>query len=302
MNRQAGEFDATFAYRPAIAQEAGVTRRDPSPVIQADGQYHVWYSKATVDGSGYYGSIFHAASPDGLTWAEQGPAITPAEAPAWDSNGVFTPTTLLAEGRYWLYYTAVPKPFDNDNGGPRGTPTAIGVASAASPDGPWRRHEGNPLLRPGPEGAWDSHRVDDACMIVRDGAYWMYYKGRQLALTPRETKMGLAVAEAPTGPFVKHPGSPVVASGHEVCVWPHGPGVAAMFMPVGPEGSTIQYSDDGIHFTVRATVEPPSAPGPYRQGHYRDGPGPGITWGLCQDHSGSRPFLVRFDCDLRARR
>ena len=147
---------------------------------------------------------------------------------------------------------------------------------------------------------FDSHRVDDACLIKRDGVYRLYYKGRQLGKTPAETKMGLAIAERPDGPFRKFEGNPVIGSGHEVCVWPHGGGVASLMSPVGPEGNSMQYSDDGVVFRRAIDIEPPSAPGPYREDRFREGPGNGIRWGLCQDVRSrpSWPYLLRFDCDL----
>ena len=143
--------------------------------------------------------------------------------------------------------------------------------------------------------------MDDSCLIARGGQYWLYYKGRQSGLSPGETKMGLAISDNPTGPYEKHPANPVISSGHEVCVWPHREGIAALMAPVGPEGSTVQYSPDGINFVRKAEVKPPSAPGPYRTDRFEDvSYGEGITWGICQNGRGKRPFLMRFDCDLRA--
>jgi beta-xylosidase len=302
-NIRAEEFQTDFTYSVAIPCEEGVTRRDPSPVIKVGGLYYVWYSRSTVDAGGYAASIWYATSRDGKAWTEQAEAISKGGAGAWDENGVFTPTTLTTEGRFYLYYTGVPKPFYNGPELSRQTKTAIGAAVADSPEGPWKRCESNPILRPGENPRdFDSHRVDDSCLIVRDGRYWMYYKGRQLGLSPRETKMGLAIADAPLGPFVKHENNPVLASGHEVCVWPHREGVGALVAPVGPEGKTVQYSPDGIHFTKMADVEPPMAPGPYRSDHYCEGFGEGITWGLCQKVGVPWPYLLRFECDLSVRK
>ena len=297
-------FYTPFSYSAALGlgYEPGITRRDPSPVIKVGSLYYVWYSKSTEGPSGYYATVWYATSPDGRKWIEQGEAIGRGCPGAWDENGVFTPTILMADGRAYLFYTAVPKPFDNDHGGPRGTPTAIGVAVADSPRGPWTKFEGSPVLRPGEAGAFDGHRVDDACLIVREGRYWMYYKGRELGRSPAETKMGLAIADRPTGPYVKTSDNPVLDSGHEVCVWPHREGVAALIAPVGPQGGTVQYSPDGVHFQRRAKVTPPRAPGPYRADGFLDTSfGPGITWGLCQNCTKDWPFLERFDCDLSAR-
>ena len=149
---------------------------------------------------------------------------------------------------------------------------------------------------------FDSHRVDDACLVKRDGSYWLYFKGRRLGGTPGQTMMGVAFADVPEGPFRRYEGNPVIDSGHEVCVWPHGTGVAALMAPAGPEGSTLQYSRDGLHFERVQSIDPPSAPGPYREDRWEEGVGPGIQWGLCQDvrTRGKWPFLLRFDGNLRA--
>jgi len=293
------EFYSTFTYTPILGgYEDGVTRRDPSPVIKVGEFHYVWYSRSTEGPSGYYADVWYATSPDGVEWTEQSKAIGKGSNGDWDENGVFTPTILIAEGRYYLFYTAVPKPFKQEH---PPTPTAIGIAVANLPDGSWTKYDGNPILKPGKPGDWDSCRVDDACLIVRGGKYWLYYKGRQLGLSPAETKMGLAIADSPTGLYIKHPSNPVLASGHEVCVWPHREGIAALIAPVGPEGSTVQYSPDGIHFTRKAKVKPPGAPGPYRTDGFADvSYGTGITWGICQNTLEERPFLMRFDCDLKA--
>jgi len=295
------EFHSTFIYTPILGgYEESVTRRDPSPVIKVDELYYVWYSRSIEGPSGYYADIWYATSSNGMEWTEQGKAIGKGAEGSWDENGVFTPTILIAEGIYYLFYTAVPKPFKQEH---PPTPTAIGIAIADSSDGPWTKYEGNPVLKPGKPEEWDSCRVDDSCLIARGGKYWLYYKGRQLGLSPAETKMGLAIADSPTGPYVKHLSNPILASGHEVCVWPHREGITALVAPTGPEGGTVQYSPDGIHFIRKAKIEPPSAPGPYRTDSFADvSYGTGITWGICQNaREKERPFLMRFVCDLKAK-
>jgi len=277
--------------------EPNITRRDPSPVIKVGSLYYAWYSRSLRGPSGYFADVWYAISHDGKQWTEKGKAIGKGGKDDWDENGVFTPTILAAEGSYYLFYTAVPKPFTQEE---PPTPTAIGIAVADSPDGPWTKFEENPVLKTGSPGKWDSCRVDDACLVVREGKYWLYYKGRELGLSPAQTKMGLAIAEKPIGPYVKYPNNPVLKSGHEVCVWPHREGIAALIAPVGPEGGTVQYSSDGINFSRKAKIQPPSAPGPYRAGGFADTDfGKGISWGLCQNtREKPLPFLMRFDCDL----
>ncbi len=285
-----------FEYSEAIGlgYEPGVTRRDPSCVIRVDGLFHVWYTKTPYGPSGYDATVWHATSEDGIRWEERGEALPRGAEGEWDEQSVFTPNILVADGRFFLFYTSVEKPYTEE------ALTAIGVAYASSPDGPWMKFDENPVLGTGPKGSWDSHRVDDSCLIVREGLYWLYYKGRQMGLSPRETRMGVAVAEQPMGPYRKARENPLIEGGHEVCVWRQDEGVGALVQPNGPEGGTLQYSHDGIRFRRITEARPPQAPGPYRTDNFVDEPtNKGIEWGL---HIGLRsrplPFLQRFSCSL----
>lgn len=289
-----------FTYSTAIPLEEGVTRRDPSPVIRVEDVYYVWYSRTTHSMDGYSATVWYATSDDGHKWLEQGEALAAGDVGSFDQHAVFTPTILVASGQYYLFYTAVPEPFTNDGGGPAGTRTAIGVASAASPHGPWNRC-GAPILRPSDDPEqFDSMRVDDSCLVVREGGFWMYYKGRQQNRTPGETRMGLAIADSPAGPYRKSDANPVLDSGHEVCVWPHGKGVGCLVARVGPQGNTLQYSDDGLHFHKIVDTDSPKAPGPCRDDDFAAGCAPGVSWGVSMVHHPRWPYLVRFDCRLRA--
>ena len=277
-------------------------RRDPSCIIKVGELYYVWYTKGTQN-SGYDATIWYATSHDGHTWSERGEALARGPAGSWDEQSVFTPNILVADGKYWLLYTAVPRPFLNS--GPRITKTAIGIAVADSPDGPWVRLEANPVLRAteDPE-AFDSMRVDDACLIIRGGRVWMYYKGRQWDNTPDHTMMGVAIADQPEGPYVKSRRNPVVRGGHETLVWPVGEGVVALIGPVGPRAiaRSLQYASDGVTFVKMADLgNVPHAPGAYRPDAFTDsGKGTMIRWGM---HIGNKehylPFLERFDYTWR---
>lgn len=284
---------------PGLEPSATIMRRDPSDVIKVGDQFYVWYTKGAVF-HGYDSTIWYATSKDGRTWTERGEALARGGAGSWDEQSVFTPSILKGEGKYWLFFTAVPKPFKNE--GNRVTKTAIGVAVANSPEGPWEKLEQNPVLRPSEDSAqFDSMRVDDACLIVRDGKFWLYYKGRRWDDTPANTKMGVAIAASPGGPYVKAQGNPVVAGGHEVLVWPHGSGVMAM-INIGPAGlrRTLQYAADGLTFTKQADLaDVPVAAGAYRPEAFTGSDrGAMIDWGISiRSRPGMLPFLQRFDCD-----
>ncbi|WP_146581525.1 family 43 glycosylhydrolase [Neorhodopirellula pilleata] len=281
-----------------IGPQNGVMRRDPSDIIKVGDLYYVWYSKG-AQSHGYDATVWYATSPDGHTWSEKGESLARGGVDSWDEQSVFTPNILVAEGRYWLFYTAVPKPFVNK--GTETTKTAIGIAVSNSPNGPWEKLDTNPILKTSENhDDFDSLRIDDACLIVRDGKYWMYFKGRQWNKSPGETKMGVAISEKPDGPYIKHSGNPIIGGNHEVLVWPQGQGVAAMIGTVGPKSITrsILYADDGLHFSkTHAVVDVPTAAGAYRpEAFTNSGNGAQIEWGV---HIGKRrgtlPFIERFE-------
>jgi hypothetical protein len=109
--------------------------------------------------------VWYAVSKDeGRTWDEQGQALGLGEPRTFDSFGVFTPNILAYEGKYWLYYTGVrPTPgragvFENNS---TNDPTAIGVAVADHPGGPFvKQNDGRPVQNSG-------HEVQ---VFVHDGA------------------------------------------------------------------------------------------------------------------------------------
>ncbi len=284
-----------------IGAEQGVMRRDPSDVIKVGDLYYVWYSKGTIS-PGYDATLWYATSTDGYDWTEKGMALAKGEPGSWEGASVFTPNILVAEGKYWLFYTGTSrsyykKPFNPDS--------KIGIAVSDSPDGPWERLETNPALTNSDDPEqFDSHLIDDACLIVRNGKYWFYYKGRQLGKSPGQTQMGLAIADKPEGPYVRHPGNPVIPGNHEVLVWAQGKGVAAMIGTTGPKDivNSVLYAEDGVHFTKTHKVKNgPWAGGAYRPGAFTDsGKGKIPEWGVeiarpKGKGKGRLPCIGRFD-------
>jgi hypothetical protein len=285
-----------YSEAKGIGAEEGVMRRDPSDIIKVGDLFYVWYSKGTIS-PGYDATVWYATSPDGHTWTEQGMALAKGEPGTWEGASVFTPNILVAEGRYWLFYTGTSRKYER----PFNPDSKIGIAVSDSPDGPWNRLATNPALKNSddPED-FDSHLVDDACLIKRGGKYWFYYKGRQLGKGPGQTQLGLAIADQPQGPYVRVEENPVIPGNHEVLVWAQGTGVAAMIGTTGPKEITrsIMYSDDGLHFSkTHNVIDVPTAAGAYRPEAFTDsGAGEQIEWGV---HIGKRqgllPFIERFD-------
>lgn len=299
----------TYTEITGIGKEKDVCRRDPSDVIKVGGTYYIWYSRVTRheakpgrDGypSGYQATVWYATSKDeGRTWIEMGEAVGKGTGSAIDAHACFTPNILVWRGRYYLYYTAVADGFDNGAYSDINR-TAIGLAQADSPDGPWKKVSDTPVFESTRDPAkFDSYRVDDTCFIVREGKIWMYYKGRQWQRTPGETKMGVAMAERPEGPFTRlNEGKPVQDSGHEVLVWPEGTGTMSLVSRTGPHGMTLQYAQDGIAFRIVGTLPRnyPKAPGLFRADLTDPAAhGESVIWGICMATYGGDPYLRRFE-------
>ncbi len=305
-----------FSRVEGFPREANVSRRDPSKVLRVGGTYYVWYTcrrtSAPPAGSGKgtdtvpsvdwdLAEIWYATSRDGWRWEEQGPAVRrPAKgAFGWRSN--CTPDILAWNGRYYLYYQAYSEVLSAGDACP------ITMAQADSPDGPFRA-VGRPVLAPGGPDDWDSSCTHDPFPLVYKGRIYLYYKGspgRKRTAQTLVRAQGVAVADDPTGPFVKSPLNPVINSGHETCLWPWKGGVAALVSLDGPEKNTVQVAADGVNFHIASIIQvPPIAPGPFIPDAFAsNGDGRGITWGLCHinpDGGGAtnESMLARFDCDL----
>jgi hypothetical protein len=309
-----------------IGKEPGITRRDPSDVIKVGDTYFVYYTRVDhsrlpanlkhLRASGYVGAIWYATSRDeGHSWIEKGPALGPGASGSFDAFAVFTPNIVMFDGRYWLYYTGVRATpgrtvFENNS---VNDVTALGVAVADSPHGPFSRLSDAPILSvtsrskdPGQPSPFDSFRIDDAALLVRDFDgdgdldLWLYYKGRNIDYGrsgPGQTQMGLAMADTPEGPYARvNEGQPILPKSHEVMIWPHRTGVATF----ASASRTLEFSPDGVDFMSTPlhipTSNKPIAPGCFRPDLMSpEEKGRGITWGICmRDPGGPSPYLLRY--------
>jgi len=322
------EWFLEFSYEPVkgLEQEENINRRDPSSVIKVGDTYYTWYTYNVGPHVGFgsgdpyakvwpwdYSDIWYATSKDGINWTEQGVAVKRGEEGEYDDRSVFTPEIMAHEGKYYLVYQAVKHPYL------RRTFNTIGMAVADSPDGPWKKLD-KPILEPTKDGEWDgdednrflvkkrgsfdSHKVHDPVLFFFKGKFYLYYKGEPMGermfMGGRETKWGVAIADNPTGPYVRSPYNPVTNSGHETILWPYNDGMVAMLTTDGPEKNTIQYSTDGINFEIMSVIKGgPEAAGPFRPDKISTtDPLDGIRWGLYHHVHEGWNYIARFNIDL----
>lgn len=310
------EFHTLFRYSrvEGFSDDGFISRRDPSKVIRVDGRYYVYYTcrdtgnqpvrqgedTETLPSTDWdLADIRVAVSGDGFAWEELGPALK-RSGDRWNIRSVSTPDILPWDGRYYLYVQVYDGPIRDDSCG-------VGVAVADSPAGPFELLDQDVLPR-GADGAWDMRTIHDPYPLrYRDRVYLYYKAAPALRRDPASTPYahGVAIADRPEGPFVKHRTNPIQNSGHETMYWPYRDGIASLLIRNGNEANTIQWSPDGIQFDLKAIVDiPPHAGGPYIPDVSNDdGDGRGILWGLCfsmerVNRKGVRSQLLRFDCSL----
>ena len=305
INQEAKNIKFKYQDVSGIGKDSLHNRRDNSDVIKVGDTYYVWYSKMdSPETAGYWATIWYATSQDeGRSWTEQGMALDVGERGEFDSHSVFTPNILAYEGKYYLYYTGVqPTPGNAQNEFENNSVndfTAIGLAVADRPEGPFVRSENNPVLEVSEDpNAFDSYRIDDASLLVRDRKIWLYYKGRSLShgkKGPGLTEMGVAFGDNPEGPFEKHKGS-LLDKSHEVLIWKKDTGVASL----ASISKTVNYANDGLLFStiVDSLTNIPKAPGLYRP-DLEDGnmgsqfPG----WGIAMKSRKGQTYLVRYEME-----
>lgn len=307
-----------FNLQGDLAPNVTYTRRDPSSVLKVDGKYYVWYSYSLTNGAGKtapwdLNDLYYASSLDGYSWEEHGAAVERGPVGSFDHRSVFTTEVFYHEGTFYLIYQAA-----ENQAGVFGKNT-IAMAYATSPHGPWTKLN-EPVLQPSNTtgNAFDKNAVHDPCLIFFKDKFYLYYKGEG-SETPvcgigvwglnKQVKWGVAISDTPTGPFIKSPYNPITNTGHEVCVWNSGEGIAVMLHQDGPEYGTLQYAEDGINFEIKGQVNDfvlmdyssdyPEAAGLYRPVSNEVSPVSGVSWGLChvltREQGPSWMYLKRFE-------
>ena len=186
-----------------------------SPIMADDGKVHVFFSRwpKTKGMGGWINSseIAHAVAdrPEGpFSYLET--VLKPRGAAFWDATTCHNPHITYVDGLYCLFFMG------NSNG--KTNTKRIGLATAKSLNGPWKRPD-QPLLEPGITGAWDDHCTTNPAFVKHpNGQYWLYYKSWNTAdyMNSKDPKIrgnrkyGLAIADKLEGPYLKYHNNPVI--------------------------------------------------------------------------------------------
>ena len=127
----------------------------------------------------------------------QNPVLRVGTAGAFDDKSIDCQTIGWFNGQYMMWYIGTSFAFSCE----------MGVAT--SPDGiAWTKYEGNPILRPGPPGAWDEALLICQSVVFDDveQLYKMWYVGCNLV-----ADFGIGYATSTDGfQWTKYPGNPIM--------------------------------------------------------------------------------------------
>ena len=127
------------------------------------------------------------------------PVMKQGPAGSWD-DAVLESADCFRDGdTYYWYFHAYSKT------GPKAR-YELGVATAKSPLGPWKKYSGNPILKVSSE-KWEEQLVACAMVIKEADTYYMYYTG---AGKDWQCRIGLATAKHPLGPWKKYTNKPII--------------------------------------------------------------------------------------------
>jgi hypothetical protein len=163
---------ATARGHNPVSAPAADTFADPAVIKGPDG---FWYAYGTSDplkaGQTEHRLIPILRSRNLFDWTYVGDAFTPATRPAWatPTAGLWAPDIRYAAGRYVLYFTVTDTTLNE------GDDSAIGVATAPTPTGPWTAADA-PIVdpRPAPGGGF-LWTFDPAGLTDTQGRRWLYY-------------------------------------------------------------------------------------------------------------------------------
>jgi hypothetical protein len=200
---------------------------DPSMIRDEKGELHLFFSRWPIC-EGFEAWVTHsevcrarAETPLGPFHFEE--VVLPRRPGYWDGDVTHNPSVRCFGVRYYLYYNG--NQSEGDWWGHRNN-QRVGLAVADRPQGPWTRFD-TPLLDV-TAGAWDAKvTTNPSCTQTPDGRFILVYKGVGDKNPPPKygpVLHGVAFADRPEGPFIKHP-EPIFASegaefpGEDPFVW-----------------------------------------------------------------------------------
>jgi arabinan endo-1,5-alpha-L-arabinosidase len=161
------------SYRNPVSKTFADTFADPAVIRAKDGYWYAYGTSDPLREGGEYHLLPTARSNDLVKWRYIGDAFDASNAPTWMADPeMWAPDINYFNGRYYLYYVVTNTVFDDHE-----FDTAIGVATAPTPAGPWT-DSGAPVVgpRPAPEEPGEYlWTFDPEVVTSNNGTRFIYY-------------------------------------------------------------------------------------------------------------------------------
>jgi predicted GH43/DUF377 family glycosyl hydrolase len=136
-----------------------------------------------------------------LTKLPEAPVLDPSPGNEWDSGGIYKAAVYRIGDRYWLFYNAKNRAADWSE------QTGLATSSDLLH---WQKYEGNPILKVGPAGSWDSRFASDPQLLRIGGIWHLFYYG----FDGRHACDGVALSNGGSlTDWVKLPANPILRPG-----------------------------------------------------------------------------------------
>jgi len=161
---------ARGSYVNPVSTPAALSFPDPSVIHGKDGAWYAYATSDPVRAGGPFPQIPILRSTDLVHWRRVG-QVFPGARPSWatPTAGLWASDIRYLDGHYVLYYVVT-----DTVALPGSADSAIGVATAPTPLGPWT-DSGGPLVAPRPGNGSYLGTIDPAGFTDRQGGHWLYW-------------------------------------------------------------------------------------------------------------------------------
>ena len=180
---QDGEHWERSSANPVLSPEAEWEKKSImcAHVLYELGGFRMWYSAGDwIEPD----SIGYASSDDGLHWRRdlQNPIFRPTR--GWESDRVTAFCVVPRESDYLAFYIGFADGLVSSQ---------IGMARSKDGIHDWERYPHNPIINPGPPGAWDDYNVYKPYVIPYQGQWYLWYNASRQS--DHREQIGLATTE-----------------------------------------------------------------------------------------------------------
>lgn len=206
-------------------------------VLRWRNRWHMYYTGIRLNNGQADSTLGLAVSDDLIHWKDRRQIMGRGEPGKFDHGGISGPFVWVEGDRLMMIYGGFPKLGYESKPGKKGL--------AWSRDGEkWTRADFNPILEPGPKGAWSDETVYKSFVLKHQDEYWMFYNA--YGSQDQCEQIGLAWS-ADLRTWRQHPDNPLLRKGDPVRDRDHHIIADPWIMRRGDSWEMYYFAFDGKH-------------------------------------------------------